>query len=137
MLKLTNDFNLIMDRVREGVNYSWVEIAFLIAFIMDGLDGELMGWLVVLFSVVAAVWVGASSSAEAVHEARLMVRDGDLLPTDFVVSAVTLLLIALLWREQHWGFLMVLLLAAGQNVRYIYLSTKWNQELIREKERRG
>ena len=124
-----------LEMLRDGLLYSWVECLILIAiaiqkFTGDGLIAKPFLWAVFLLT---AVWVLATSTKDAEDEAKMMVKNGDLFQSDWLISAWLLCVIALLTLPQSILFGVMFLIAAGQNLRYTYMSIPWINEAVRDR----
>ena len=128
---MLNKFNEVMYVVRDSLKYSIFEVAFLILVIVDGWGGDsLSPFTVYGVSAIAVLWLIASNYREALDEAREMVLFRELFQSDFLMSAFILTLIALMFymRDVELYLVAIVLLAAGQNLRYTWLVNRWIAE---------
>lgn len=136
MSQMMNKFNHIMLYIREGLSYAFFESIFFVLLLWDSFDGQLNEWFVTIIVILAGLWVIASLSDDYHEEAMHMVSNEELFPSDYLVSAVVLLLIAFLLRVGNWWEWGVFLVAAGQNLRYSYKSNVLLTEIFNARQRR-
>lgn len=131
-----NRLNFYMNVIRDGLQYAIFECGFLILLLFDARDGVLSDWLLIPGVMLATIWMIATHSAEAIEEAREMVLHRELFMSDFIISAIVLILIAIVVRGEHVAYPIVFGLAAVQNLRYSTLARRWIMESIGEQRDR-
>jgi len=118
-----------------AMKYSIAEVILLVTVIvMVQKDAQWDLFLWIVFAS-AALWVVtvSSNSSEALAKELVLLRE--LFITDFVASAVLLIITAVLVLDSGWQFSGMLLLASGQNLRYTGLSIQWLSEEKRAKRK--
>lgn len=113
--------------VKGGVEFSAVEATFLALFLWGSLTGDntISPFILWASFVCCAVWVAITSSPGAVADAKGFVLRWEIYMSDFLVSAVLLLLCALVALPYPWYFSTMLLIAMCNNLRYAYFSLRW------------
>ena len=135
---MLNEFNNMMYVVRDSLKYSIFEVAFLLIVIYDGWGGDALSPFVVYgIAAIAILWLIASNYREAIEEAREMVLHRELFQTDFLMSACILTLIAVVFytKDVELYIVAIVLLAAGQNLRYTMWVNRWIADAIDEQRR--
>lgn len=127
-----NGFNFYMGVLRDGLQYAIFECVYLLGLIWDAQDGAFNEWYLVLGACLVVMWVIATSSEDSIEEAKEMVLHRELFISDFLISTAVLLLIAFYIRHAEWYYWALMLVAAGQNLRYSYMSRQWILETLRE-----
>lgn len=127
-----NRLNFYMNVVRDGLQYALFECLYLLGLIWDAQDGAFSTWYLTLGACLVILWVIATSTDEAIAEAREMVLHRELFMSDFIISTAVLLLIAFYIRHEEWYFWALMIVAAGQNLRYSSMSRQWILESLRE-----
>ncbi len=113
--------------LQQGLTYSFVEVIFLVMFLAGRFtgDGEISGVILWTSFVVASLWTLITSTKGAAQDAKDAILDYHILTTDFAISALLLTAGAIALVGYPWWFLTMLLIAAAQNIRYVYLSSHW------------
>lgn len=134
-----NKFNDTMFVIRDALQYSIFEALFLVLVIADGWGGDpLHPFTVYSIAAIATIWVVASNTREALAEAQEMVLHRELYQSDFLMSALILILIALMFYTKGVEpyVVAVVIVAAGQNLRYTWLVNRWITEAIDDDPRK-
>ena len=135
-MNMTNKFNEFMEQVRYSLQYSIFETGYLVGLLIDLWVGDgLATWYLWVGFVLAAIWFVVSSTAESRDEFKDLVMEREVFMFDLLMSAFILTLIAITIRGESWWFPAMILLAAGQNLRYTYEASRWLLEERREQRR--
>lgn len=119
--------------VQRALVYNIVEVLFISGLVIGYSNGGVIYPVVLWIGFgIAALWTLLASLNEAQIYAKQMVHDRELYISDTLTGAFLLVVLAILTRSESWHFPVMFLLAAGQHLRYTYLSLNW---LIAEKER--
>lgn len=125
---------MVLGVIQQGLQYSFVEVIFLVMFTLgrvtgDGIISPVILWVSL---VCAALWVLITSAEDAIADCKQYVLDRELFMSDFLMSAGLLTVSAIVVWPYAWYFPAMLLIAVAQNLRYTHMSMKWLIE-----ERRG
>ncbi len=117
-----------------GLAYNFIEVILLCVFLVGAAQGHIWEPLLYGSFAVAVAWIFLLCIREAEDEARLMVLHRELFITDFIFGAGVFVGIAVVLRGELWYFWAIFLAAAVQNLRYMFMATRW---LLDEKKLKG
>ena len=123
--------------VQRALTYNIVEVLFLAGLVIGYSNGGVIYPVVLWIGFgFAALWTLLASLNEAQVYAKQMVHDRELYLSDTLTGAFLLVVLAIMTRSELWYFPAMFLLAAGQHLRYTYLSMNWLLAERREKRER-
>lgn len=116
----------VVDIIQRALQYNILEVLWIVGLLIGYSNGGTI-WSVALWVGfgLAALWSLLVGTKEAYIQARAMVLNRELYISDTITGACFLFMLAFLVRGELWQFPVMFLLAAGQHLRYTYLSVRW------------